>query len=495
MDTATATTATATITDAAADRGRARALRAGGLAGPLALLFAAAVPVADRGGFTPDSRALFAALAAIALSVALVRDERPVLGFARSPAIGCLLGLATLSVASAAWTVGDPAAALRWGMVVAAVAATALVAAQLAAGKASVAGLAAFVAGLAAVEAVLGLGFAGLRLEPFAERIGGSWRPGGSFEYPPALALLQIAALPALMRAMARSRLALALPAAAAAALAGTVVALAASRTETALALLVVATGIVAAPRALGVPRRAAAAVALVPAGAGLAAYLVAGGYAWPGETGGDAGRLVGLLLILFVATAAWALFRGPLWARLTRPLRPLPRGRLAVASTVAAVAASAAIAVASLAGGSGRRWVEPVSGFTHGRSAEWSAAARTALDHPISGAGADAYLAASADHQGDAVTLYAHDLPLESWAELGPLGLALTLGLYASVAALLWRIRRHPEAWLVAPGAAAFLLANLVDWPWHLAGAAAVWAICLGGCLALVGRVGQASG
>ena len=85
-----------------------------------------------------------------------------------------------------------------------------------------------------------------------------------------------------------------------------------------------------------------------------------------------------------------------------------------------------------------------------------------------------------------DAVTLYAHNLPLEAWAEMGPLGLALVLGLYASAGTLLWRIRRHPDAWLVAPGVAAFLLANLVDWPWHLAGATAIWAICLGGCLAL---------
>ena len=88
-------------------------------------------------------------------------------------------------------------------------------------------------------------------------------------------------------------------------------------------------------------------------------------------------------------------------------------------------------------AGGSDHRWVEPVSGFTHGRSAEWSAAAGTALDHPVAGAGADAYLPASAGHQGDAVTLYAHNLPLEAWAELGPLGLALVLGLYASAGTL----------------------------------------------------------
>jgi hypothetical protein len=50
----------------------------------------------------------------------------------------------------------------------------------------------------------------------------------------------------------------------------------------------------------------------------------------------------------------------------------------------------------------------------------------------------------------------------------------------------LLWRIRNDPRAWLVAPAVAAFLLANLVDWPWHLAGLGAVWAAALGACVAI---------
>ena len=107
-------------------------------------------------------------------------------------------------------------------------------------------------------------------------------------------------------------------------------------------------------------------------------------------------------------------------------------------------------------------------------------------LDHPLTGAGADAYAVASVGHQPQPAGLYAHDLPLETWAELGPLGLALVCGLYVSVGALCWRIRRRPGAWLVVPGALAFLIANLVDWPWHLAGAGAVWALCVGGCLAV---------
>jgi hypothetical protein len=37
---------------------------------------------------------------------------------------------------------------------------------------------------------------------------------------------------------------------------------------------------------------------------------------------------------------------------------------------------------------------------------------------------------------------------------------------------------------WLLGPAVAAFLVANLVDWTWHLAGASAVFALALGGLL-----------
>ena len=82
--------------------------------------------------------------------------------------------------------------------------------------------------------------------------------------------------------------------------------------------------------------------------------------------------------------------------------------------------------------------------------------------------------------------TLYAHNLPLEIWAELGPLGLALAVVLFASTAALVWRLRSERRAWLLAPAVLAFPLANLVDWTWHLAGAAALWAAALGALLAI---------
>ncbi len=158
---------------------------------------------------------------------------------------------------------------------------------------------------------------------------------------------------------------------------------------------------------------------------------------------------------------------------------------RLATATLAAFALIGCGTAALAASAGSGGPYTEPASGFTHGRAAEWEAALDTALDRPLTGAGGDAYLVASRRHQGQAVARYAHSLPLEAWAELGPLGLALVLALYGVAARLVWGIRRHPDAWLAAPAVVAFLLANLVDWPWHLAGSAAAWALALGACLA----------
>jgi hypothetical protein len=119
--------------------------------------------------------------------------------------------------------------------------------------------------------------------------------------------------------------------------------------------------------------------------------------------------------------------------------------------------------------------------GFWHGRLHTWRATIDTIRDRPLAGAGADAFLVASARHQQDGPVRFAHDLPLELTAELGVPGGVLALALYAATAAALWRARRTRAAWLFGPAAAAFLGASLLDWPWHLAGSGAVWAAALG--------------
>ena len=98
-------------------------------------------------------------------------------------------------------------------------------------------------------------------------------------------------------------------------------------------------------------------------------------------------------------------------------------------------------------------------------------------------GSGAGSFYQASIGYQAaNDRTLFAHNLPLELAAELGIFGLFLGLCLYAGVALTLWRTIRAPNAWLLAPTVGCFLLANLVDWPWHLAGLGAAWAAAAGG-------------
>jgi hypothetical protein len=425
------------------------------------------------------SRGLFIGLAAIAVSAALLRDERSVRQAVAQPVVLTLLALAGVTALSAIWTTGDAGDAVRWGLVIAAYAGTALVAAA-AARERGVAGIVIVICALVAVEAGIGLVAAGLRLEPFAERINGSWRAGGTFEYPPALALSAVFALPGLLRGATSGRTAMRLCSAAALALASGAIGLAGSRTEIALAVLVAVAAVAWPERTIRASRSTAILAALVAAGAALATRLAIGGYAFPGATGDDAGRLVLLGAIVALSVLAWAVASGSRRARST-----------AVAVLAAAALSLVGLAVAQRTGGP---WTEPSSGFAHGREDQWRAAVETAVDHPVLGAGAEAYLRASAVHQGSEVSRYAHDLPLEAWAELGPVGLALALALLVFTGRLLWRTRGDPRAWLVAPAVAAFLVANLVDWPWHLAGVGALWAAALGACLALEAETGQSA-
>jgi O-antigen ligase len=462
-------------------------LRRAARAWPLAaLIVMITVPLAVRGGFTATSRGLFVGLAAMAAAAVLIHDERSVRRSVREPAVLSLLGLAGLTLLSAVWTTGAASDAIRWGLVIAAYAATALVAAQ-AAREQGVVAIVVWICVLAAVEAAIGLVAAGLRVEPYAERIGGSWRPGGTLEYPPALALLEIFALPALLRGMVSSRRAVTIASAGAMALAAGAIGLADSRTEIALAVVLLAMAVVWCGRTVRAGRVGALLAGLVAAGAALAVRLALGGYAFPGATGGDAGRLLSLGAVVAGTVVVWAAVSwmwGRRWSRSSSTA--VGSRRMAAGVAVMVVLGLGALSALSIAQRTGGPWTEPTSGFTHGREDQWRAAIDTALDHPVVGVGAEAYLRASAADQGVQASRYAHDLPLEAWAELGPLGLALVLALGCFAGTLLWRIRNDPRAWLVAPAVAAFLLANLVDWPWHLAGLGAVWAAALGACVAI---------
>ncbi|MDX6651415.1 MAG: hypothetical protein QOJ38_196 [Solirubrobacterales bacterium] len=460
----------------------------------LALAAAVAAGVFYDGGFSPASRTVFGCLALAALASTAVAMPADVRAFAREPVVLVLWGLGLLGALSAAWAVGFAADSLRWGLVCAGYGALVIVAATLGRRPRGAQEIAVGIAALAAVAGLIGLAAAALFAEPLADRIGGSWRPGGPLEYSSALALLEVSALPVLLRAMCTPRRSIASLGALAAAVAAAVLALAASREEIAFAALLGALAL-ALPRACArADRRSVLAALLLLVAAGAAAQLVAGGYVAPRHHGSGAGRLLGLALVLAAAPAVWLGLRAVAGAG--RRL-PIALGLLAVVSLVAALP----LAFGPPAEGAGqtdaqrRHGIEASAGLLHGRPATWGAALETFADRPLYGAGADSFLAASARHQDHGPVRFAHNLPFELAAELGLAGAALALALYAGAARLLWRARGTPAAWLLGPAVVGFLAANLVDWPWHLAGSGAVWAIALGGLLGCSRATGPASG
>ena len=384
-----------------------------------------------------------------------------------------LVALAALSTLSVAWTIGSDSAALRWGLVIGGYAAVLIASATLT----DVTGpwpVAAGVAGLALLEAVIGLRAVSLHSLPDAERLAGEWRPGGTFEYPPALALLEVATLPVLGYALDRGRAPVAGTAAAAATLAGAVLGLAGSRLGLALAAAVLlALAVRARPRSRS--RAAAAATAGFVAIGAIVGPLALGGSVAPAAPGAGSNGAIELGAVALAAAVSWPAIRG----------LNLPKlgGAIAAALCVGAIALAVVVSVGRADGGHTRLEIAAIrrSDVLHGRAAEWSAAFETWLDRPALGAGADAYYVASVGHQTGAGSRFAHDLPLELAAELGVLGLLLGLAIYASAA---WSIATTPRtagAWLLAPLVVAFLISNLLDWTWHLAGLASLWSAASG--------------
>lgn len=448
----------------------------------LAVTIAAAVLL--RGGFFTAGRVIFAGLAGAALLAAVAIDERLSLRALVAAPVLVLMAIGALSALSAVWSVGDGAESVRTGLVVVGFAALAIVGAAVAGRRGGVERLAVVIVAIAAVEALLGLAGVVLREEPWAQRIGGSWRPGGTFEYPPALALLQVCALPAVLRWMTGARLAVAVAAAVACALSGEVLGLSDSRLQVGLAGLVALAAILWPGAASQVSRRGPLAASGLMLACGLGAHAVAGGYAAPAASGRDLWRLVALTSIALGAAAAWVPLRR--WA--TRGATSAPREgssrafrvrRLAAAGAAGLVLLVAALAVSAPVKGSG--------GFTHGRTGLWGDAVSIAGERPVAGHGSESFLAASRSRQERPAVRFAHNLPLEFAVELGLIGLCLMLALYAVCATVAFRARGSPELWLFGPAVAGFLVTNLVDWPWHFAGAGAVFAGALGGLIPAV--------
>ncbi len=364
----------------------------------------------------------------------------------RSPAVLALAGLAALSALSAAWTVASASDALRWGAVIGALTLIA-VSASIVCARVGPMPIAAVIAIAAAVAGAVGLYGAGARVEPLAQRLGGQWSPAGR------------------RAARARPRAASGIGAAGADGGHGPSPATAwrrlrgserrsrvrswrspapgwSSRSGIAVAIACALT----ASRSIQVKATTTLAAAALAASAGGAADAVAGSYADPYVTGGNAPRLVGLAAIAISAAGLWALQRRALDA--ARSGRRSARAR---ATAAVVVPLAAALLAAGLTPDSGPQ-AEPVAGFAHGRVAYWEAAVETASDRPLAGFGSLAFYQASLPYQDPPAVLFAHNLPLETWVELGVAGALLVAILYGGSAALVWSRRRSAAAWLLAP-------------------------------------------
>ncbi len=433
-----------------------------------------AAAVLDDGGFSPHAQSLFIVLAGLALLSAALARGTGLARASRSPLLVSLVALAVLSLASAAWTISDGAVVARTAFLTAGYAAT-FVAAAVLAGHGGIRPFAASIAALAALEAILGLGAMASHALPDAERIYGAWRPGGTFQYPPALAILQVGALAPLVWLLGVRAIPVAWAAAAAATLAGATLALAQDRLALGAGVLLVC-ALAAAPQASLRARRSVF---------GLAILLLAGGITARGLLAGDTSAVqphtprsaIELGTVVLVAGAGWILLRG---LRVSRVRLASPVVLCATVVLLGAAGAMAVIAVdePTTRGGATRG---SSGSLLHGRGREWRAAVDTWLDRPLLGAGAGSFYTASLDHVGPRPTRYAHDLPLELAVELGVGGLILAVAIYFSTGILLVASRSVPDWWLLAPIVVLVPISNLVDWTWHLAGIGALWAAAAG--------------
>jgi len=426
----------------------------------------------------------FVVLAAAALLAVWALDPESVRAAVREPVVLVLAALAALTAASAAWTIGAPADAVRWGAVVAGYAAIA-VAGYAAARRNGPEGVAALVAALALAAGLVGIFAAAAQAQPLAERIGGAWRPGGPFEYPPALAALQLAALPVALRWMFGRRASVA-AGAAVTAVAAAVIALVSSRAMLALGALLLLAVAAWPARTLGVGRPAALAAICLALGAGAGADAVAGSYADPYVATADLPRVFGLVALLAGAIALWTILRLCFDER-----GELRRGAGRRAAALALLPLAAAATAAALTPDAGDA-VEPDSGLTHGRTEIWGDAVETALEGGFGGSGALTFLDASRAYQDPSPVRFAHDLVLEQWVELGYPGLALSLALVGVVVGLIVRRTAADAGWLLGTGAAAYLVAILIDWPWHVPASAAIFTFLLGALAAPPGPPGR---
>ena len=173
---------------------------------------------------------------------------------------------------------------------------------------------------------------------------------------------------------------------------------------------------------------------------------------------------------------------------------RPLPLPRWA---GWAALAAIAALLVVPIAAAGGRQQAPPATGATNERFASlgsnrygyWRVAIDTGLDHPLAGIGASGFRVAWLQHRDvDENVRDAHSLELETFAELGLVGVALLAALLGGVALSARAAHRIDPVLAAGPAAAltAWAFHSAIDWDWEMPALTLVAVVLAGALLAV---------
>jgi hypothetical protein len=124
-----------------------------------------------------------------------------------------------------------------------------------------------------------------------------------------------------------------------------------------------------------------------------------------------------------------------------------------------------------------------------NGRWSLWKAAWQEAQAHPVLGDGAGAYEQHWLAHRTIRLDVEdAHNLYLETLAELGPAGLTLLLAMLGLPFVAAVRARRHPLVPAAAGALAVYAAHATADWDWELAGVTLA-AVLVGAACMLAGR------
>jgi O-antigen ligase len=124
-----------------------------------------------------------------------------------------------------------------------------------------------------------------------------------------------------------------------------------------------------------------------------------------------------------------------------------------------------------------------------NGRWLLWQSSWRQSTEHPLLGGGAGSFEQYWTQHRRVGLEVQdAHNLYLETLAELGPIGLGLLVALLAIPLVAAVRARRHPLVPAAAAAFTAYVAHAAADWDWELAGVTLA-AVALGTACVLAGR------